>query len=768
MLFEQLNQGSCRAYLIGDEKSRQAILIDPRLEFVPNYLVYLEKNGLKLTHVIDTHTHADHISGATLLAKENGASYLMHRASPVSTLAERIEDGFTLELGQIKVSALYTPGHSKDSVSILVPGKILTGDALFLDDGGAGRDDLYGGDSGEHWESLQRLGALDERLLVLPGHEYRGYAPSTLAQQKRTNPMLRYENKQSYVDFTHNTLYGAADWMKPIVAANIAGVTEALAEPLGADTACEVMACEPMSPCEPVKGAVSFAGAVLSVPQLLEKLNSTEPPIVLDVREEHELLGELGRLDNIIHIPVGELTARLSELVEYKHRELIVVCRTSNRSLKAGGILSRAGFIKVGVLAGGMHAYRGVENSSSWMVDQPIYLDHAATTYLDPRVKAVMEPFWETDFGNPSSTYSLGRRSNDSVETARARIAELLKVEAQEIIFTAGGTESINLAIFGVVERLIAQDSKPHIITSAIEHSAVLKSVEALQRRGCAVTILSVDREGFIDLRQLEQAITPATTLVSIMYANNEIGTVQPIAQIGKLLRKINETREPKKLPRILFHSDACQGAGALSIDVQKLGVDLLTINGSKLYGPKQTGLLYCRTGVALTPIIYGGGQEHSLRSGTENVPGIVGLAKALELAQQESEAENYRLRELRQFGFDWLKKEVPEMLVNGAEEDSASELRRLPNNINVSFLGVNGENLLVYLDRHGICVSTGSACSAKHTGASHVLTAIACPPDYINGSLRITLGKRTNKNQLQKALMVVADGVRRQREKRV
>ncbi len=270
-----------------------------------------------------------------------------------------------------------------------------------------------------------------------------------------------------------------------------------------------------------------------------------------------------------------------------------------------------------------------------------IYLDHAATTPLNPRVKKVMEPFWSDYFGNPSALYKKGREATNAIAVARKTIAEILNSRADEIIFTAGGSESINLAILGVARafRLINKTGG-HIIATVIEHHAVLHSLDALKQEGFEVTLLEVDQNGFINLEALKSEIRPDTILISVMYANNEIGTIEPIFEVGKLLKAINEERITKKLPKIFFHTDACQAGGSLELDVQKLNVDLLSANGSKMYGPKQTGFLYVRNGVKLRPIIFGGGQERNLRSGTENVAGVVGLAESLKLAQQGSKKE--------------------------------------------------------------------------------------------------------------------------------
>lgn len=397
------------------------------------------------------------------------------------------------------------------------------------------------------------------------------------------------------------------------------------------------------------------------------------------------------------------------------------------------------------------------------MPQKTIYLDHAAATYLDPRVTAAMAPFWEANYGNPSSLHHVGREAATALGAARATVAAVLNTKPSEIIFTAGGTESINLAIFGVAGRA----EKPgHIITSVVEHSAVLQSCAELERCGWIITRLPVDRDGFVSLQDLKNAIRPETILISVMYANNEVGTVEPIEAVGAWLKKLNKERVARGEQKIIFHTDACQAVGALTLDVQKLGVDLMTINGSKIYGPKQTGALYCKTGLVLKPTIYGGGQEWGLRSGTENIPGIVGLATALKLAGEGCQEERRRLRQLRNYFIDRVLNEIPDVILNGPREaeESPAEPRRLPNNINLSFKGVDGEALLLYLDHRGICVSAGSACAAKHGEASHVLPAIGCPEEFIGGSARLTLGKRTTKADLDFTLKILTETVKQLR----
>lgn len=404
------------------------------------------------------------------------------------------------------------------------------------------------------------------------------------------------------------------------------------------------------------------------------------------------------------------------------------------------------------------------------IIMKEVYLDHAATTYLDPRVKEAMEPYWEEEYGNPSSLYRPGRRAKEALDNARGTIARFLNCRADEVVFTGGGTEAINLAIFGIAryystlsqtksgtDPRLSLGQKGHLITSKIEHHAVLHSVEALEKeahlpdgQGFEVTYLDVDEYGVVDPKAVKAAIRPETLLVSIMYANNEIGTVEPIEEIGKIIKEIREERKAAANPTpIFFHTDACQAAGALDMDVQKLGVDLLVMNASKMYGPKGVGCLYIRRGVRVKPLIYGGGQENNLRSGTENIPGIIGFAKAFELAQEEREKENARLTELRDYFIDEVTKRAPKVVLNG------HPTKRLPNNINISVLDIEGEAVILYLDAKGIYISTGSACTSTTLDPSHVILAIGRPYEYAHGSLRFTLGKRTTKEDLDYVLEV-------------
>ncbi|MCX6784710.1 MAG: cysteine desulfurase family protein [Candidatus Komeilibacteria bacterium] len=361
-----------------------------------------------------------------------------------------------------------------------------------------------------------------------------------------------------------------------------------------------------------------------------------------------------------------------------------------------------------------------------------IYLDHAATTYVDPRVIEVMQPYWVEIFGNPSSLYEAGRAAKAAITASRVTVAEILGCDPSEIIFEGSGTESDNHAIIGAAWANKSRGN--HLITSAIEHHAVLESCEFLERQGFEVTYLPVDQDGLVSLTELAKALRPETILVSVMFANNEIGTIQPIAEIANLVKSKN--------PQILVHTDACQAAGYFDLKVDQLGVDLLTLNGSKIYGPKGTGVLYVKKGTALSNLVHGGGQENKRRAGTENVAGIVGLAKALSLIQAERVTEVARLTILRDYLIESLLK-LPKVLLNG------HLTKRLPNNVNVSILDVEGESLLLALDELGVAVSTGSACTSGNLEPSHVILALGRQLEAAHGSLRFSLGHCNTKEDL-------------------
>ena len=368
-----------------------------------------------------------------------------------------------------------------------------------------------------------------------------------------------------------------------------------------------------------------------------------------------------------------------------------------------------------------------------------IYLDHAAATPVREEVIKEINRSWDIDFGNPSSFNDAGRKARKAVDSARDKIRRILGVsKADKIVFTGSGTESCNLAILGVARNF----KKGHIITNVIEHHAVLKPIEYLEKKGFKVSYLKVNKKGLIDLKDLENSIRNDTILISIIYANNEIGTVQQIKKIGKLLKT---KKNKKRLP--YFHTDACQAAGYLDINANNLGVDLMSLNAAKIYGPKGIGLLYIRNGIRVKPLVFGGGQESKLRSGTEAVPLIVGFAKALELAEEEKEKESKRLTDLRDYFFDRIQKLIPEVKINGDIEN------RLPNNINISILDVESEQILLRLDLKGIRASSGSACTSRDLEVSYVLKAIGLNKRYGRGSLRFSMGKSTTKKDLDYVL---------------
>ena len=353
-----------------------------------------------------------------------------------------------------------------------------------------------------------------------------------------------------------------------------------------------------------------------------------------------------------------------------------------------------------------------------------IYFDNAATTRTDPEVARAVLEHMTGSFGNPGSIHSFGREARKSVDTAREQVAKLIGAQPNEIFFTSGGTESDNLAIRGVA--LANRSRGKHIITSAIEHHAVLEPCEALKKEGFDLTVLPVDEYGRVQLADLKKAIRPDTILISIMFANNEVGTVQPIAEIGAIAREKG----------IFFHTDAVQAVGALPVDVKAMNIDLLTISGHKLHAPKGIGALYIRKGVRIRAIQLGGGQERHMRPGTENVPGIVGLGLAAEIAALEMNEKSSRLRNLRDRLLTGIMEKVPYLKLNGHPTE------RLPGNINVSVLYIEGESLLLNLDMKGFAASSGSACTSGSLDPSHVLLAMGLDHATAHGSLRLSLGK--------------------------
>lgn len=371
-------------------------------------------------------------------------------------------------------------------------------------------------------------------------------------------------------------------------------------------------------------------------------------------------------------------------------------------------------------------------------MENNIYLDHAATTPIDPRVYEAMQPYFTEKFGNPSSIYQAGQIARNAIERARLEVANILGALPDEIIFVAGGTESDNLAILGVARA--NQHKGKHIITSKIEHHAVLHPCQQLEKEGFEVTYIPVEKNGIVDPEKVKDAMRDDTILVSIMYANNEVGTIQPIAKIGRTCKK-------RGIP---FHTDACQASGALPLNVDKLHLDLMTINGSKMYGPKGVGALYIRKGTAIKPIMFGGEQEKKLRPGTENVPGIVGFAKALQLAEESREKESARLTELRDYMIREILAKIPKVELNG------DPIQRLPNNVNVSVLEIEGEALLLRLDMKGISASSGSACTSGSLDPSHVILALGKTHFVAHGSIRFSLGKSTTKKDIDYVLDIL------------
>jgi|SRR3989344_4725562 len=383
---------------------------------------------------------------------------------------------------------------------------------------------------------------------------------------------------------------------------------------------------------------------------------------------------------------------------------------------------------------------------------EQIYLDYAAATPIDGRVNNLMAKVSAKFFGNSSSGHIFGLEARKILEESRQKIAHFLGAKSEEVFFTGSGTESVNLAILGLAR--VSQSYGKHIITSQIEHLSVLNICRKLEKEGFRVTYLRVNEKGFVDLEELKKTLTPKTTLVSIMMANNEIGTIQPIKDISKIIkdwRKENGSEYP------YFHSDAGQAAGALNIKPETLGVDLLSFNGSKIYGPKGIGVLFKKNKIRLEPMICGGSQERGLRAGTENVALAAGMALALELTEKSKEKEAKRLTDLRDWLIEKIQKEIPETKLNGDLK------KRLPNNINISFKNIDGEMLMLALSRQGFAVSTGSACTTSETGPSHVISALGYIKD--EGNLRITLGRETTRKDLKKFLETLKKEVKRLRD---
>ena len=367
-----------------------------------------------------------------------------------------------------------------------------------------------------------------------------------------------------------------------------------------------------------------------------------------------------------------------------------------------------------------------------------VYLDHSATTPVRKEVIEIMQHYLEESWGNPSTLYSFGREAKKGLEEARERVAKLIGAVPQEIIFTSGGTEADNMAIIGAAR---ANEKKgKHIITSSIEHHAALDAAKYLEKHGYEVTFLPVTFEGLIKLDDVKKAIRDDTALISIMHVNNEIGTIQPIAEIGKLAREKG----------IIFHTDAVQSVGKIPVDVHDLHVDLLSISSHKIYGPKGVGALYVRKGTRISPLVFGGGQERKRRPGTENMPGIVGFGLAAELIGQEMEVESRRERKLRDKLIEGILNSIPDVQLNGDRE------QRAPNNVNVSVRYIEGESLLLSLDMQGIAASSGSACTSGSLDPSHVLLSLGLTHEVAHGSLRMTLGKETTEEDVDYVLDVL------------
>ncbi|MDZ7260866.1 MAG: cysteine desulfurase NifS [candidate division KSB1 bacterium] len=374
-----------------------------------------------------------------------------------------------------------------------------------------------------------------------------------------------------------------------------------------------------------------------------------------------------------------------------------------------------------------------------------IYFDHSATTPVDPRVLEEMLPYFCEKFGNASSIHAFGREGKVALEEARERVARLINASASEIYFTSGGTESDNLALKGLA---FAEENRKHLITSKVEHHAVLNTCHYLEKQGFKVTYLPVDQYGMVDPEEVQKAITDQTFLISIMHVNNEVGTINPIRQIGEIARERG----------VYFHTDAVQSYGKLPIDVKKMNIDLLSLSGHKIYGPKGVGALFIRKGIRIEKLNHGGHHERNKRAGTENIPGIVGLGKAAEICQQEMEREAEHLTHLRNAFYQKVSQAVPRVYLNG------HPVNRLPGNLNLSFEGVEGESLLLSLDLKGIAASSGSACTSGSLEPSHVLSAMGIKPELAQASVRFTLGRSNTMEDVDYTVKVLPEIVERLR----
>jgi len=375
-----------------------------------------------------------------------------------------------------------------------------------------------------------------------------------------------------------------------------------------------------------------------------------------------------------------------------------------------------------------------------------IYLDNAASTVIDERVLEAMLPYLKGNYGNASSLHSFGQEARQAIDKARKIVADFLNCAPLEIVFTNSATEADNLAILG--------SQTEHIITTQIEHPAVIKACKHLEKQGVGITYLPVGKEGIIDINGLEKAVKDETGLISIIYANNEIGAIQPIVKIGELIAKLNQNRVPK----ISFHTDAVQAVNYFNCHVRELGVDLMTLSAHKISGPKGIGVLYIKQGTKIEPIMFGGHQELGLKPGTENVANIVGLGKAIELVGQEK-GKIGEIKRLRDKLLDGILEKIPESRLNGSREN------RLPNNINMSFKGAEGEAIVMSLDQEGIAASTGSACSSGSLEPSSTLLALGLTPEQAHSSLRLTLGRQTSEDEIDKTLEVLPRIIKRLRQ---
>ena len=376
-----------------------------------------------------------------------------------------------------------------------------------------------------------------------------------------------------------------------------------------------------------------------------------------------------------------------------------------------------------------------------------IYMDHAATTFTKKEVLDEMLPYFTEQFGNPSSIYTFARKSKSAVEAAREKVAKAIGADTDEIYFTAGGSESDNWTLKGIA--FANKNKGNHIITTKIEHHAILHTCQFLERNGFKVTYLPVDENGKVRLEDVKNAITDKTILISVMFANNEIGTIEPIAEIGKLAHEKG----------IYFHTDAVQAVGNVKINVKEMNIDLLSMSGHKFYGPKGIGALYIRKGVKIDSLVHGGGQERQRRAGTENLPGIVGLGKAIEMATSNIDEHSAKIAKMRDRLIKGILEKIPYARINGDPTD------RLPGNINVCFRFIEGESMLLLLDQAGICGSTGSACSSGSLEPSHVLLAIGLPPEIAHGSLRLTLGDANTEEDVDYVLETLPKVVKRLRD---